>query len=360
MLGGAAIGAIGFYASRLFLRDSEFLHSLRDNLTPGWLITSVIVGVMLPLFLHEAGHIVGGKLVGFRFALYVAGPIMITRVGERLKFQLHRQWSLYGGIAATVPVDDRDLLRRMAWMVAAGPITSLLVGAGSIAAAFLVDSSHTGPRFFLVVLGISGFANFVAVTVPSTSGGFLTDRSRFLLLRRGGVAAERAAASALLSARNMAGERPRDWSASSLSLLESATDISLDSLLGQSSHVVKYYEDVGLPERALAILDRVVGHIDTLPSLLRPMLRLERAYLTAVVRGDAAAAREDLEHVGPKAFVEPWERLRAEAAILLAEGNADGAREVAARALEQSAGVTQYGTTRLGRDQLEALVAAVR
>jgi hypothetical protein len=351
---------LGFYVARLFLRDSEFLHNLRDNVSPAWVFATVIVGVTLPLFLHEAGHIVGGKLVGFRFALYVAGPIMITRVGERLKFQLHRQWSLYGGIAATVPVDDHDLLRRMSWMVAAGPITSLLVGAASMGAAVLVDSSHTGLRFFLLVLGVSGFMNFVAVTVPSTTGGFLTDRSRFLLLRRGGIAAERAAASALLGARNMAGERPRDWPASSLSLLESATDTSFDSLLGQSSHVVKYYEDIGQPERALATLDRVVEHIDTLPSLLHPTLRLERAYLTAVVRGDAAAAREDLERIGPNALVEPWDRLRAEAAILFAEGNAAGARELAVRALEQLADATQYGTTRLGRDQLEAFVSGVR
>ena len=356
MIAGAAIGGAGFYVARFVLRDATGVRDLARNVSGVWAAASIIFGVTLPLFLHEAGHLIGGKLVGFRFALYAAGPIMITREGERLKFQFHRHWTLYGGVAASMPVDDRDLLRRMSWMVAAGPLMSLGVAAAALGAAMLVGATHPGPRFFLFTMGLSSAMNFLAVTIPSKTGGFLTDRARFLLLRRGGPEAELAAASALLNARNMAGERPRNWPASAVATVERAGDAKFDSLMGQFSHVVRYYEDTGRLPEALERLETVVRRVDLLPPILQPMIWLERAYLTAIVKRDAAQAREDLGRVGARALVESWDRQRAEAAILLAEGNASAARELARSALTQIGATTQYGTTRLGRDQLEAMV----
>lgn len=360
MLAGVAIGLAGVYVTRFVLRDAIGAKDVAKNVSGAWAAASIIFGITLPLFLHEAGHITGGRLVGFRFALYAAGPFMITREGERLKFQLHRHWALYGGIAASTPVDDRDLLRRMSWMVAAGPITSLVVGAIAFAGALLIDPSQSGPRFFLFVMGVSAAGNFLAVTLPSKTGGFLTDRSRFLLLRRGGVEAERVAAGALISARNMAGERPRDWPPSAIETLEQATDASLDSLMGQLGHLVKYYEDTDREADALATIERGVAHLDALPPLLHPMIWLEQAYLIAVVNRDATRARETLTRVGPRAFVESWDRLRVEAAILLAEGNLVAAEDAVARALSQIATTTRYGTTLLAHHQLDQLAERTR
>src|SRR5690349_8361613 len=116
MLAGAAVALAGFFVARFVLRDSNAVRGMASHVSGAWAAAAIIFGVTLPLFLHEAGHLVGGKLVGFRFAMYAAGPIMITRQGGRLKVQFHRHWALYGGIAASMPVNDRDLLRRMSWM----------------------------------------------------------------------------------------------------------------------------------------------------------------------------------------------------------------------------------------------------
>src|SRR5207249_4711493 len=87
----------------------------------------VVCLVPLPLIAHEAGHLLGGWLVGFRFHYVNLGPVTIRRHADRIRFSpMKDRESPFGG-ACSLATDDRDLARREAIMVAMGPVASLLL-----------------------------------------------------------------------------------------------------------------------------------------------------------------------------------------------------------------------------------------
>src|SRR5688572_12566823 len=67
---------------------------------------------------HEAGHVLAGLLVGFRFHFYIIGFLRIGRAeSDRIRIGLNRQLSLLGGVASMLPMDTRDLRRRFFVMI---------------------------------------------------------------------------------------------------------------------------------------------------------------------------------------------------------------------------------------------------
>ncbi|MGK7312515.1 MAG: hypothetical protein ACN0LA_09770 [Candidatus Longimicrobiales bacterium M2_2A_002] len=98
----------------------------------GLLLGGAVGAVVAVLAVHEAGHLLAGRLVGFRFLLFIVGPLRVAREGDRVQVGWNRSLSLAGWLAATGPTPDRleRLRRRTAIMVAGGPLTSLAAGAG--------------------------------------------------------------------------------------------------------------------------------------------------------------------------------------------------------------------------------------
>jgi hypothetical protein len=91
--------------------------------------------------------------------------------------------------------------------------------------------------------------------------------------------------------------------------------------------------DRGDVDGAGAFLDRALAAQDQLPAASRPALFLEAAYFTARHREDAAGARAFLAQAKGSALIEPYTRRRSEAAVLLAEGDQEGARQRATEGL---------------------------
>ena len=86
-------------------------------------------------------------------------------------------------------------------------------------------------------------------------------------------------------------------------------------------------------QRAGGWLREVVAGAAAIPPMTRESVQAEYAYWLAVHGADVAAARAALERAGKCAF-DPATKLRAEAAVLRAEGDAAGARAKAEAALE--------------------------
>jgi hypothetical protein len=79
---------------------------------------------------HELGHVIAGWLVGFQFRLLVFGPMRLERgASGRVRARLNQDPALFGGIACSLPTDNRDLIKRFAWFVAGGPVMSLAFAA---------------------------------------------------------------------------------------------------------------------------------------------------------------------------------------------------------------------------------------
>lgn len=139
------------------------------------------VGIILMAFvvlaIHELGHLIIGLQQGFRFELFVVGPLGIKRENNKIKVYLNKNLGYYGGVAATSPIDDSpENANKFAKILLAGPITSVLFAIVSFLIAYLVGKP-------LEILFYSGgaisIAIFLATTVPSRTGMFFTDRKRY-------------------------------------------------------------------------------------------------------------------------------------------------------------------------------------
>jgi hypothetical protein len=151
---------------------------------------------------HELGHVAAGLAVGFRFQLFVAGPLRVEREGaeERVKAGLNREFSLYGGVAACLPVDTRDLPRRFVWVFAGGPLASVALALAGWAAVAWLPGAPAGLRMLGMVVAMMSAAIGLGTLIPMRGGGFASDGARLLRMFRGGPEARREAATLSLVA----------------------------------------------------------------------------------------------------------------------------------------------------------------
>ena len=341
-----------------------------ESLPPAWkvvLVAAILVAFALALAVHEAGHVLGGRMAGFRFSLLAFGPLRIERAAERIRWARNRNPVHYGGFAVCIPAGGPNLRRGMVLFVAAGPVASLLVGAAALGvrAGLGLDASGSGalvPGAYIAgealqALGIASLLLGIATLIPMRFGGLASDGRQLLDMLGSSAEAERAAAVMALHVRSAGGERPRDWS---LPLLERALALPDGSVHDVAAQVLAYRRalDLGDLGEAEGCLRRALDRIDDLPSGQAGRLALEAAFFTAAYRGDAAGARAWLARAGGvTVLLEPHARWCAEAAIFAAEGNAARAVSAAARAEEELAGALDVGSAQARTEALRALLS---
>lgn len=325
---------------------------------PAWLL---VVGW------HEFGHVVGGWAGGGRFLLWIVGPFKLQRTPAGVRAGFNRSLNLSGGLAACVPLDPAKMTpSRAAVMVLGGPVFSLVLAVAALwAAAWL--SSAPGEVTLVQALtqhcavmtaGLSAFI-FVATMFPATVGGFKSDGKRAFELLRGDARSDQEAALLLLTTTSLSGQRPADFEPALVRRVLALNDGSLFDLYAHLT-VYPHAADRGDWAAAQAHLDRVLAGEDTVVPYVRDMVRCEYAWLLATRTGDAATARAWLETAGTLDMA-PATRLRAEAAVLLAEGRREEAAERARAGLHalehKSLSPVQ---SPFERDALEALVKRAR
>ena len=189
LLFGAAIGYAGVRLG-MYLGNSD----TGAHLGPKWAaLLLAFLGVWLALAWHEAGHLFAGLWQGFRFELYIAGFLGARRHPQTSKVQwfFNKDPKLFGGVAATLPVvESPDLVKRFAGVVAAGPLSSLLLALLAAGLGFLLSPALPLVSFFFSITAFISAGLFLATTIPSRTGPFFTDRARYFRLMGGGEAAE--------------------------------------------------------------------------------------------------------------------------------------------------------------------------
>jgi hypothetical protein len=243
--------------------------------------------VLLPMFwfvavaFHELGHLVGGWIGRGRFLLYVAGPFMWSRSPAGVSFSWNRNINMAGGLAACLPLDP----------------------------------AHSTPRRTALIFAVTVF--------PATGGGFKTNGLRFLELNRGDARSAQENAVMTLTTAALRGVRPADYDPR---LVEQAIALGDRSLFDLYGHLTAAPHFIDTASRAGP------NNSSTMSWLARIDSRHSRATpCAATTRGCSPPtppmppARAWLDTAGPLDF-DPATRLRAEAAVLLAEGkNAEAA-----------------------------------
>jgi len=162
-----------------------------------WWFYAVIMlaTIHLVIAVHEAGHVLGGWLAGFRFRFVVVGPLRIERSADGIRLRLNRSLRHYGGLAGSASGPGNADAFRRGWIVqaAAGPLLSLLAGT---TAWFAVRGLAVQSTANLGFAGFTAFRAMVLFAAGSLAVGLITglpggtadrptDTSRIIHLLRG-------------------------------------------------------------------------------------------------------------------------------------------------------------------------------
>ena len=178
------------------------------------------------------------------------------------------------------------------------------------------------------MLGVVSVGIGFVTLLPINQGAFVNDGKRILKLLRPGAYADGYAAVMALGAYTVAQVRPRDRDPHLVAQAASLADGSHEDLAGRfAAHADALHRgDVEVAgEHIRYLLDHRAGAYPP----YRPVIDLAAAYFEAAYAGDAASARSRLETAGKSALLafDPTARTRTEGAVLLAEGDAEGASE---------------------------------
>lgn len=354
LLLGVAGAAVGYGIAALFKSGSAERAESLSRGQGAMLFGLAIAGMFLVILVHELGHLLGGRLVGFRFALLIVGPVEVRRTASGVRWGINSSPALWGGLAASLPLDTSDLRRRTMALVAGGPIASLVfsalagilwkgLGGGVLASAAAITAA-------------ASLAIGVITLIPARASGFFTDGARLVQLSRDDAAADSQVRLLTLTAMSMAGTRPQDWPRD---ILEGDVDAHADGLFRLALNGLRYYAAVDRNELDVARehLAAVVSDLAETPPTLQPSWATEAVWFEGVVRRDAPAAAEWAELARRPGIVDAAAAPRIDAALAWSRGDAEAARKAAVEALKVLDRSLDPGSAAAIRDQLEGLVA---
>ena len=329
-----------------------------------WLFAAAILPLLLLLSaVHEGGHLLAGRLVGFRVLACSVGPLRLQAHGpggRGVRVELNDEWGqAYWGAALSVPVTWDNLGPRAAAMVAGGPLANLLL-AGALGGLGRLAPVGSLADLVLHLGAILSLIYFFGNIVPFRSRGSRSDGAWIRLFLTHGPAGERWCAMMALLKLSRGGQRPRDWDEGWIGRLTALDDGSLEDLL--ASNLAYFWAlDRGDVAAATAYHERVLAasRSPELPAAMRPVVFVELAFFEAYFRHDPVAARAYLDQgLVPGSLVERSHQLRAEAAVLLVEGRREEAHSRASVGLAALARSRDSGTARVEREWLQGILAA--
>lgn len=292
-------------------------------------ITVVLIAVLfIPIFfivvgIHEAGHALAGKWVGFDFRMYIVGPFMWNKEETGWRFQWNKNVNLAGGMVVCMPTDTDDLGRRFSVYAAGGPVASLLLTLLAYGMYWLIApgdiAGHVATQtlaYFFLVMAFLSLVIFIVTAIPMHFGGFSSDGARVLRLLRGGETARFETLILKLIAGSTSGLRPGLVNMDELNEAH-ALAIKLNAPFGV--YLLSFYYqsafDRGETEEAERYLLEYIGRADEIPAGLRNAVWLDAAFFYAFAKRDLDTADKYWSQFKPAAMVPKAQILATEAAI---------------------------------------------
>jgi hypothetical protein len=173
----------------------------------------------LSVLCHELGHAVAGWAVEMRLVSFRVGPFVAQKRAGTWKFQFSLAALLAaGGGVVTVPLHLKDLRRRMAFEIAAGPVASLLTTLVAVSVLLALPGTDWEAwwRVPAIIAAISAGATIVNLIPFGFTAGY-SDGALLVQLTRGGRFADLREALKMVGSTMVTDTRPRDLDARALS-----------------------------------------------------------------------------------------------------------------------------------------------
>lgn len=332
---------------------------------PGFFLFYLMV-FLTCITMHELGHLLGAILSKFRISMFSVGFLKFLRIKNRWVFQLSRNF-IFGGTTLAAPLNEENLDNRLILWTLGGPLFGLLYGLISFLFYFLIPIHWLEPlgslsqaQFLLLQTWLIANGTFSILIsfhslIPEQNWPASSDGYKLLQYWQKGEDAAAIKYLYLLSGAAQVGVRPRDWPApymDGLVVSSGHTNRRMEALLQQYYHIL----DRGLIEQAGRSLDQalLLSRGEQMPSA---GLYWEAAYYTAWYRQQPGLARQWLNRAQAGFLDEAQTRARAEAAILLSEGNPDEALIWVEKGLAASELSYKPGMALAERDWLEQIKA---
>lgn len=322
VLVGGIVGLAGGYVVGKSIHAGG--HGSGGHVNLGIEMGALLLACFLPVAAHEAGHVLAGLTVGFRFAFYVAGPICFQRKEDRIRFVFHGNPRLWGPRAGCYPQTHGPELRmKMLWFTAGGPLASLLGGAAAWPGLGL-RATHPVAAQFLIFFGVVSLGLAAATMIPMTISGSTSDGARILMLLRDTAKAKRWVALGALSGMSRM-LRPKEWPEGLMEMLGEGLDGEPDAV---SVCLFRFFRHQDRKEwgQAGAWLERGLANIEAYPPAFRSGLLYCAAQYEARQEGDAVQARAHFDRAAGFGYSKPEDLPGVAAAVLIAEGRRDEAR----------------------------------
>ena len=313
-----------------------------NPLTWFYFLTVIPISIYLSVAVHELGHALVARLLGYRIFMLNVGMIGVANE----QGQLRLRWigkdplALRGSTIALSASSSYHRIREIAVLSAGIVAQSLfLLGLLAISSFALPLTEHPWLTALIHSLALITFAGLCGSALPIKIGQTETDAFQLWQLLRGGKQVERRLQLQRVTSQCLAGLPYAQIEDGELQQLLSESDGSRQEY---AANLLAYLHAIGndKPVEALKALKQVLCYVLANPSMRAatwPFLyaaEYELAYglgtfaarrwLALVQNGDNSFLNIDFQQV----------RLRIEATILLAEGNREKARECVQRSLE--------------------------
>jgi hypothetical protein len=313
-------------------------------------------------FFHELGHTIAAWMSGMRLASFSVGPLMAQKKAGRWKFGFTLAvFAGRGGAVSTAPLHLRDLRRRMAVEVAAGPVASLLTAVIAMRVLSMMPGSTWVVWWKIpAVMAAISMGSVVINLMPFASAAGFSDGALLVQLLRGGPFADLREALKTLGTTTVTPMRPRDLD---VAVIARGTKAAAG---GSMAGLLRVLEMICAVDRGDLVLAR-----DCLDSALENIPRpdkanslgeaAELAFYIAYLDGHAGRAGQwlcDVEKADAKkkfSLAGDFDYWRAVAAVRLAQGRQQEADEAWRRARQLADRFPNVGLYEYERDLLNAV-----
>jgi len=350
----------------------------------GTLTVFVATAIVMPIaiLVHELGHLMAALAMGMRLERFVVGLLWFVRERDSWHVRLAAPPLPYWGYVLATPMTYSRLRFRMIVFTVCGPLASIVLGVLCVVAGcfddslpmpvlfnFLREVKDVLPSVLTSMWTIAGvynlFIGFWSLLPMEVKTGYPQDGYllRYWLLAGADLAPLQANVTPksveryemITSLRNAMhnGKRPREWDQSALDRFAAFSD---NTGWDVAADMCGYYHalDTGQLERAGTFLDLALASLMKYPADRRSNVTLEGAFFEAFVRHDLDRAKSWLDR-SASGDVEEHTRLRAEAAVLLAEGRNVEAIDSVRKALAVAAHSVDRGGSLAEIDWLRAI-----
>jgi hypothetical protein len=296
----------------------------------------IFVAYELVVLLHHLARILVAEMFGMKLLTFACGPIAIRRIRDRMRFLWNNRETMISGTTVFAPKNLDGLGWRCIWLVATGPLATIIVGILFLIVVRVIDPVRASidTLFFSAIsfLGITvGMVHLLPLSIRRSAsyGLLLWDGIR------GRPTCEVLFLVAALINEAQQGIRPREWSAN---MLERGLQLTENFEIAERATLclLTYYRTIDLDEidQAGRYLDEAFAKASPKVGPVYTWIVLEKAFFEARFKRDESTARAAFEQVRDWSKVPHHAWLRVSAALALLEGKPEECRRQAREALE--------------------------